>query len=251
MTILDHLFIVLFAVAYPVYGFFSYRRELRRIAAGESISRANAYLHTIAVQWILFIIGVVLWASSSRSWSLIGLRLDVDLRLALGLAVVIAGVVLLVLQIRQIRVADKAGVDKLANQLGDLAIIVPRTKNELTLFYGVSVTAGIVEEFLWRGVLIWYLSQYMPIWAAAAISTIGFAVGHSYQGLAHVPGILFIGTVFAGLYLLTGSIWPPIVLHILVDIFQGRGIFELMHRKAAATSSDLSDQFSGEHASAI
>jgi len=250
MTILDHLFIILFAVAYPVYGFFSYRRELRRIDTGEPFSRANAYLTTIAVQWILFVVGVVLWVSSSRSWSLIGLRLDVDLRLALGLAVMIAAVVFLVLQIRQIRVADKAGVDKLANQLGDLTIIVPRTKNELALFYGASVTAGIVEEFLWRGVLIWYLSQYMPLWAAAGVSTIAFAVGHSYQGLAHVPAILFVGTVFAGLYLLTGSIWPPIVLHILVDLLQGRGIFELMRRKLATTSGELSDTLPNEHANA-
>ena len=39
MTILDHLFILLFAVAYPVYGYFSYRRALQRINAGETISR--------------------------------------------------------------------------------------------------------------------------------------------------------------------------------------------------------------------
>jgi membrane protease YdiL (CAAX protease family) len=236
MTILDHLFIILFAVVHPAVGFISFRRVVRRINAGETISRNNMYFQTIAVQWLLFIAGVAIWAHSSRPWSAIGFRFDLDWRFALGAGLTVVCAVALLLQARQIRVADANSVQKLVDKLGHLTTLIPRTSNELALFNGVSVTAGIVEEFLWRGVLIWYLSQYLPLWAAAVISTIGFAAGHSYQGLAHLPGVLVIGTVLAGLYLLTGSIALPIVLHILVDILQGRGLCELMRRNNMATA---------------
>ena len=65
--------------------------------------------------------------------------------------------------------------------------------NELARFYGLSITAGIVEEVLWRGFLIWYLSQFMPVWGAALISTIGFGLAHAYQGLRQVPQITIVG----------------------------------------------------------
>jgi membrane protease YdiL (CAAX protease family) len=233
VTLPDHLFIILFAIVHPVTGFISFRRLLRRVAAGEIVNRGDLYLKTIMGQWILFSIGMVVWTRSSRSWSEIGFSVNYDWRVVLGVVITLIVVAFFIQQIRDIRTTDKERAEKLVSQLGHLKTMLPRNGNELATFYGVSVTAGIVEEALWRGVLIWYLSQYMPLWAAAAISTIGFAAGHSYQGAAHVPGILIIGAVFTGLYVLTGSIWLPMILHILVDVLQGRGVYELIRRTAA------------------
>jgi membrane protease YdiL (CAAX protease family) len=94
----------------------------------------------------------------------------------------------------------------------------------------LSITAGIVEETLWRGFLFWYLGQFMPLWAAAIISAVGFGLAHSYQGLANVPRVAIVGAVFSGLYLLTGSLWLPIILHIAVDLLQGRMVFEVLRK---------------------
>ena len=233
VTLPDHLFIILFAIVHPVTGFISFRRLMRRVAAGEIVNRGDLYLKTIIGQWILFSIGIVVWTYSSRPWSAIGFSVNYDWRVAPGAIITLIVVAFFIKQIRDFRTTDKESAEKLVSQLGHLETMLPRNGNELAKFYGVSVTAGIVEEALWRGVLIWYLSQYMPFWAAAAISTIGFAVGHSYQGIAHLPGILIIGAVFTGLYVLTGSIWLPVILHILVDVLQGRGFYELMRRTAA------------------
>ncbi len=41
-----------------------------------------------------------------------------------------------------------------------------------------------VEEVLWRGFLILYLSQFMPVWVAAVVSGVSFGLAHAYQGRA-------------------------------------------------------------------
>jgi membrane protease YdiL (CAAX protease family) len=87
-----------------------------------------------------------------------------------------------------------------------------------------------VEEILWRGFLIWYCDQYLPLWTAALLVTLAFALAHAYQGLAQLPAIVLVGGAFAGLYLLTGSIWLPIVLHAAIDILQGRMVYEVLRR---------------------
>jgi membrane protease YdiL (CAAX protease family) len=118
--------------------------------------------------------------------------------------------------------ATQDEIDSISKRFGKLSIIIPHNGSELARFYALAVTAGIVEEILWRGFLIWYLNQFMPLWAAAVISTIGFALAHAYQGLANLPQITAVSAALAALYLISGSIWFPIVLHAAIDILQGR-----------------------------
>ena len=89
----------------------------------------------------------------------------------------------------------------------------------------MSITAGIVEETIWRGFLFWYFGQVMPLWAAAVLSAIGFGLAHAYQGFRAVPRIIAVGSIFVLLYLLTGSLWLSMLLHAIVDMLQGRAIF--------------------------
>jgi len=60
---------------------------------------------------------------------------------------------------------------------------------------------------------------------------------HSYQGLANIPRVAMIGAVFSGLYLLTGSLWLPIILHAAVDLLQGRLAYDVMRRVAYDNNS--------------
>ena len=115
---------------------------------------------------------------------------------------------------------------------GAVFLLVPRNGSELARFNVLSVTAGIVEETLWRGFLIGYLGQFMPVWAAAIISAIGFGVAHGYQGLANIPRITLVAAVFAGLFVLTGSLWLSIILHAAVDLLQGRLAYDVSRRIA-------------------
>ena len=59
---------------------------------------------------------------------------------------------------------------------------------------------------------------------------IGFGLAHAYQGIQNLPKITIVGAIFAGLYVLSGSLWLPMVLHAAVDVLQGRAVYEALRR---------------------
>ena len=230
MIIIDHLLFLVLTVVHPVAGYISFRRLLKRVEAGEHVPRTTIYDSTMIGHWILFGVTIAIWAGADRDWQWLGLGGTLDSRFFAGAILTLIGIAFLVLQVRQAAGARTDELEVTRAQIGKLEFIIPRNGNELGRFYGLSLTAGIVEEVLWRGFMIWYLDQFMPLWGAAVISTVGFAAAHAYQGAANLPRILLVGAVFAGLYLLTGSIWLSIVLHAAVDMLQGRTAYEVFRR---------------------
>jgi membrane protease YdiL (CAAX protease family) len=230
MLILDHLLFLVLALVHPVAGYISFRRLLRRIEAGEHVARTTIYDSTMLGQWLLFGLTMAIWAGTGRDWASLGLGGALDGRFFAGVILALIAIGLLIMQVKQIAIATTDELKHTRTQLGKLEFIIPRNGKELGRFYGLSLTAGIVEEVLWRGFMIWYLNQFMPLWGAAVLSTIGFAAAHAYQGAANVPRITLVGAVFAGLYLLTGSVWVSIVLHAAVDVLQGRTAYEVLSR---------------------
>jgi membrane protease YdiL (CAAX protease family) len=241
MTLLDHGFIFGIAIVYPIVGFFGFRRLLRRVAAGEPVNRSQLSRNTFIGHWTLFFIGMAIWASEARPWQALGLGLQLDLRFGLGATLTVLGIIVLLMQNRQMKSATQEEIGGIRDRVGRLSVIIPQNGNELARFYGLSITAGIVEEILWRGFLIWYLSHFMPLWAAAVVSTVGFGLAHAYQGFAHLPQLTAVGAAFAGLYLLTGSVWLPMILHAAVDILQGRMAYDVMYRSINGGTINLDD----------
>ena len=228
MAILDHLFFFVLAVVYPIMAFFSFRKLKRRIAAGESISPAELYRSTMIGHWILFATGIAIWLITGRAWGALGFSLNVDTGFLTGLLLTIVAIIALVRHFHQLRNAGEAAHRSFQQQIGDLDIMMPRKIGELRYFYALSATAGIVEEMLWRGFMFWYLGQFVPLWAAAIASAVLFGLGHSYQGWKHVPMVVLVGGVFGALYLLTGSIWLPIILHAVLDAVQGWAAYGIL-----------------------
>jgi membrane protease YdiL (CAAX protease family) len=98
--------------------------------------------------------------------------------------------------------------------------IMPITPAQRWLAAGVSVTAGVVEEAVFRGLLITLgvgVFGLHPI-DAAAISLLLFSLGHAYQGVSGVIGSAVLGFLFTFFYLATGSLLIPIILHIGQDL---------------------------------
>lgn len=235
---LDHLFVLLFAIIYPVVGYFSFKRLLRRVARGQQVLRLRLYSATFAGHWLLFGIAVVLWATASRDAATLGFGIEVDVGFVVAAALTAVAVALLIAQLKTAAGAGPDLVDRIHRSFGDLVHVLPHNGNELARFSLLAVTAGIVEETLWRGYLIWYLSTYMPTLVAALVSVVGFGLAHAYQGRRTVPRITLVGGVFTGIYLLSGSLWLPIVLHGAVDLLQGRFAYEIIRRRAAGTAVD-------------
>ncbi|MFM8282278.1 MAG: lysostaphin resistance A-like protein [Planctomycetaceae bacterium] len=81
------------------------------------------------------------------------------------------------------------------------------------------VVAPVVEEFLFRRVLLGWLLRAWPVaggLGAVAVQAMAFGMSHAGQGLAPVPLTLF-GLVLGWLALRTGSLLPGILLHALFN----------------------------------
>ncbi len=234
MTLADHLFAIILVVIHPIVGYLSFKRLLRRLAAGETIDRIGLYMNTISGHWTLFLVILVLWRWNERDWVTLGFGLKANMAFMIGAVLAVAAIVFLAKQGRQAAAADIGEIRKIREKLGRLEIIIPRNGNELGRFNGLALTAGIVEETLWRGFIIWYFSQFLPLWAAALLCVLGFGLAHAYQGIDNLPTITLVGAVLTLLFLLTGSLWLPMVLHAAIDVFQGRMAYDIIRRSDAA-----------------
>ena len=236
MTLFDHLLFIVIVVAYPIYGYVSFRKLMKRVAAGETIDRAELYNHTMIGHWTIFAVMMAIWLGTARPWPDLGLHADIGTGFLLGLVLTVAAIAFLVVQRRSVRNALPDDLDRFREQIGELGVLMPRNANELGRWYAVSLTAGIVEEVVWRGFLVWYSVQFMPLWAAAILNAIVFGLGHSYQGLANSPKVTLAGAALVGLFLLTGSLWLPIILHAAADAIQGRTVYDVLRRSAGGGS---------------
>jgi membrane protease YdiL (CAAX protease family) len=102
----------------------------------------------------------------------------------------------------------------------DFGALIPVTSRERALFVLVALSAGVCEEIVYRGWLLDALHHVVGLSGGAlvVVAAVGFGLGHYYQGLVGmlVTGVL--GLVFCGLYVASGTLLIPIVLHALIDL---------------------------------
>ena len=98
---------------------------------------------------------------------------------------------------------------------------LPRSKKEFKWFILLSITAGICEELLFRGFLIWYFETISNTLLAIVISSILFGAAHSYQGVKGFIRSGIIGFILALILVWTDSLLIPIFIHIAGDIYNG------------------------------
>ena len=82
----------------------------------------------------------------------------------------------------------------------------------------VVLVAPVVEEFIFRGLIMTRLAQAMPGWLAAALSAALFGLCHGHPVWFAYTFVL--GVLFGLMDLRLGSIWPSILAHM---VFNGVG----------------------------
>lgn len=99
--------------------------------------------------------------------------------------------------------------------------LLPRTARERRVFALLSATAGFGEELAYRGYAIGALSPLLSPPGAAALTSAVFGVVHCYQGPLGVVRTGLMGGALAWGFLASGSLWPAIVAHTLIDVLAG------------------------------
>ena len=231
----DYLLLLGLIVALPIEGEISMRRDKPALIAGLPGAREKLYRSTIWM--LLFTCGAVLlvWVLSHRGWTPLGFQIEVGMRALAGwsLAALAAGVV--ILQYYQVRTSQAAAakVNAELEGMGDVLHYIPATRGEYRLFALTGLTAGITEEIIFRGYLIWAFGHFAPLWAAALLSLALFIFLHRYQGLRGMAQVAVIGGILTAVYLLSGSLWPAILLHIIVDIANNATVWAARRVKPA------------------
>lgn len=81
----------------------------------------------------------------------------------------------------------------------------------------VCVVAPMVEEVLFRGVVLGRLSRRAPLWVAALVSSVAFAATHGT--LVHMLPATLMGLTCCAAYVLTGRIGLAIAVHVAYNLF--------------------------------
>jgi len=239
---LEHVVFVLLVFVSPVLEWlWLYPRFVRANKAGTPGARQGYYLGGMLMEWTAVACVIALWASNARPWAMLGLGLGTPLRLAIGLVLAALYLALAAKQRRAI-IARPDGMEIMRRQFGKSgADLVPHTLGERRVFGALSITAGICEELLYRGFVMWYVGHWTGVPFAVVISSILFGFAHVYLGWPHVIRTTIVGVVFALIVIGTGSLWPAMIIHTAMDLLAGDLGYRAMgeHRQEGADPGGL------------
>ncbi|MFD0886959.1 CPBP family intramembrane glutamic endopeptidase [Streptosporangium algeriense] len=99
--------------------------------------------------------------------------------------------------------------------------LLPRTAVERWYAAGLSVTAGVTEEIVFRGLLIAVGTEAFGLSreVAAACALAIFVAGHAYQGWFGMLAVTAAGFGLTFVYFRTGDLLVPVVVHVMIDLF--------------------------------
>jgi CAAX protease family protein len=221
MNALDLILLLVLFVAMPLYGVRSMRKLRVRLAAGHEAPRVREYSTTIAVQWTLVAATLALWAWTGRPFAALGLTFATGAWSWLGIGLgLLACAVLVAQMVAIVRSPEKTAAARA--ECEPMGALLPQDDRESRAFAALSVTAGVCEEILYRGFAIAALAPLTGTLAAALLTSVAFGLGHSYQGAGGAAKTGAIGLVMVVLYLLSGSLWVPMVVHAVMDLTSGR-----------------------------
>ena len=239
MQLVDHIFILLLFVVQPVYGVFESRRYDARAKAGWPVDRIRFYRQTALLEWTFLAVLLAAWFTFGRPIANLGFVPPGDPGFWGGAVLLVLLTGYLLYSWRWAKRASATDKAKQVESIGKVVQFLPHTIRELRSFVGVSITAGVVEEIVYRGFVLWYLAQFMPLWVAVAVSSVAFGLAHGYQGANGALRCGLLGLAFGIFYVVTGSIWLPIVAHALLDVLQGATIYEILRKDDDALEPQL------------
>lgn len=99
--------------------------------------------------------------------------------------------------------------------------MIPTTARARRGWAALALSAGLTEEVTYRGLLLLTLTLALPSTPPSTVLVVAailFGLAHVYQGPVGMLATGAMGWVLGGLYVTTGSLVLPMVLHVLVDL---------------------------------
>jgi membrane protease YdiL (CAAX protease family) len=218
-------------VGEPVAGHVLHRRFEGRLR-DDPDARRSFYVRLLILEWGLAVLALVVWlATPGVDAGQVGLRWPQQWPGPVTGLVVLLVLAFVVVSTRALRggalleAADpvrRPGEGRHSEPAGHATLaLLPRTAGERRLFTAVGITAGVCEEWLYRGfflAVVAALAGGLPTGVLVVVAALAFGLAHAYQGRAGVLTTGLLGGVMAALYLETGSLLLPVLLHALIDL---------------------------------
>ena len=100
--------------------------------------------------------------------------------------------------------------------------ILPQSTREMPAFLVLAVTAGVCEEFIYRGFAMAVFTRIgLPNWSVVLVSAVMFGLAHLYQGRGGLLGTMILGALFGVARIRYDSLVPIILWHTAVDCVAG------------------------------
>jgi membrane protease YdiL (CAAX protease family) len=231
------IFFVL-AVIIPWRG----RLRLKKLIAMphvSSVERIALYASTIAFQWLA--VAVVTWRAWAHGYGAAELGLIANNTTRLISAAIVGGATIAALQWLNLRRMGRIPVKSRGLIQAIAERILPQSTVELLPFLALAVTAGLCEEFLYRGFAMAVLARLgSPVWLAILVSSILFGLAHLYQGRGGFVSTMLIGTVLGSGRMAYDSLVPVIFWHTAVDVVAGVAGPRYLTEKKAVTNQAVS-----------
>jgi uncharacterized protein len=183
-------------------------------------SKLGLYAWNILAEWSL--VAWCIWIMRRYGLTLAdlgeGLGSPLRILVAAGVLVVMVAVIGIVSK----KQAKKANPEQLRKATSGFSRLLPLTSTERTVWVPLSFTAGVCEEFLYRGWLLQLIgAAFGSVWIGLILSSIVFGFAHSYQGRKGIIGTGVMGIVFGGVFVLSRSLLPGQLLHAFMDLKNG------------------------------
>jgi uncharacterized protein len=220
----------------PVVGHVLHRRFEGRLRS-DPTARRSFYVRLLILEWGLALVTLVVWLSAPDvDAGDVGLRWPQQWPGPVTAVVVLLVLGFVVVSTRALRsgvlIEDRApivrppghgpGQGRHAEPPGHATLaLLPRTTGERRLFTVVGITAGVCEEWLYRGfflAVVAALAGRPPDGVLVAVAALAFGLAHAYQGVVGIVTTGALGGVMAAVYLQTGSLLLPVLLHAVIDL---------------------------------
>lgn len=220
LSLVDIFLLLVILIGMPLESLLSRGPVRARIRAGVPGARVRLYRQTMILLWGVALPILLVWLVGGRSWADLGFRLEAGWMswAGWGLAALLTGFFLWQYVAVRTQPAFREKYRDSLSKAGDSLYFMPETATDHKVFRLTGITAGITEEIIFRGYLFWSLGMVMPLWAAAGLSLAVFVFLHIYQGVENLGAVFVTGAIVTAVVLMTGSLWPAIALHILIDI---------------------------------
>ncbi len=218
-------------VGEPLVGHVLHRRFEGRLRSDPD-ARRSFYRRLLVLEWGLALLAMVIWLSAPGvEAGQVGLRWPQQWPGPVTGLVVLVVLAFVVVSTRALRSGAlleagepvrRPGEGRHAEPPGHATLaLLPRTAGERRLFTLVGVTAGVCEEWLYRGfflAVVAALAGDLSTGVLVLVAATAFGLAHAYQGAVGIVTTGLLGGIMAAVYLQTGSLLLPVLLHALIDL---------------------------------